>query len=475
MDIDNELSQFEGAYTVWKTNNGWQYVQEAMDATVDKLMNVGKYYDDTRKYSIIRNATEGLKLDTSWLYNEKDDNILALFNEMTSEDVLTAIKNKFLDFQNLWKNTFGDNYSFHAGDGIKDRLEEHKRQENVYGYPFQSAFMTTIFRGMRKKKFFIRSAPSGCCKSRNSMAEAANIASSKIYDWNTHSWVATGESQPVLFISTELSKEEIQDCLLAHISGVEEDRIAEWRDITSEEESVINEAATVVEESLLYGEYLPDFTIDTINSTIEKYVINQHIEYAFFDYINDSPELYRYYYEQTKTRLRTDQILFLFSCSLKRTANKYDIYLGSSTQLNDNYKDENNKDGSALKGSKAIIEKADYGVLALPVTFKDLKSLDPILKSDGSFAALVPNMSYYIFKNRGGKWKAIIVWTKINLGTMREIDCFVTDYNYNLVTDLEKTIIDFELSDVGDVGIIDSDDTLITNKEQLLNELSKSK
>ena len=88
--------------------------------------------------------------------------------------------------------------------------------------------MTTIFRGMRPKKFFIRSSISGGGKSRNSMAEAANIASNKIYDWNKKEWISIGESEPVLFISTELTKEEIQDCLLAHISGVEQDRIEIW-------------------------------------------------------------------------------------------------------------------------------------------------------------------------------------------------------------------------------------------------------
>lgn len=470
LDIENEITQFDTAMSLWKNNNGWEYIEEAISMATDKVMNVGKYYDDVRKYSIIRNAFEQLKLDISFIYNENDETILATFNELTSEDVLFAINNKFLNFKSLWKNTFGDNYSFHVGDGIMNRIEEHKKQENVYGYPFQSRYMTTIFRGMRAKKFFIRSSISGGGKSRNSMAEAANIASNKIYDWNKNEWISIGASEPVLFISTELTKEEIQDCLLAHISGVEQDRIEMW-DITTKEEEIITEAGKIIQESLLYGEYLPDFTIDSINDTIEHYVINKNIKYAFFDYINDSPELYRYYYEKTRVKLRTDQILFLFSCALKRTANKFNIYLGSSTQLNDSYKDDSNKDAGALKGSKAIIEKADYGVLALPVIHKDLKRLKPILESEGKFGSVVPNMSYYIFKNRGGKWKTIIVWTKINLGTMREVDCFVTNYNFELVTDIEKTVIDFQLNDVGNVGMIETD--IDVSGSDLATELSK--
>ena len=138
---------------------------------------------------------------------------------------------------------------------------------------------------------------------------------------------------------------------------------------------------------------------------------------------------------------------------------------------NNNYKEDNNKDAGALKGSKAIIEKADGGILALPVTHKDLKRLKPILESDGSFGSLIPNMSYYIFKNRGGKWKTIIIWTKLNMGTMREVDCFVTDYNYELITDIEKTLIDFRLDDVGDVGIIETD--IDVSGSDLAMQLSK--
>jgi replicative DNA helicase len=476
LEIENEISQIEEVFNIWKNNDGWNYIEEAINMTKDKLDNIAQYYDDVRKYSIIRNALENLKLDITFIYDEKDDTKIEKFNSLTSTEVLNEINNKFLDFKSLWKNAFGDNYSFHAGEGIKDRLEEHKKQENTYGYPFQSGYMTTIYRGMRKKKFIIRSSISGGGKSRSSMADAVNIATNLIYNWYKHEWTSTGEKEPVLFISTELTKEEIQDCLLAHISGIEEDRIAEWKDITEEEENVLNISAKLVEESLLYGEYMPDFTIDTLNETIEKYVINYNIGYCFFDYINDSPSLYSYYFEKSKVRLRPDQILFMFSNALKLSCNKFNIYLGSSTQLNDSYKDDGNKDASALKGSKAIIEKADGGVLVLPVTHKDLKKLEPILRADGQFGTIIPNMAYYIFKNRGGKWKAIIVWTKINLGTMREVDCFVTNYNFELVTDIEKTLIEFQLEDVGNVGIIDDDNEFnVSGAVDLVNELSKSK
>ena len=473
IEIENEIAQFPNALNLWKNNDGWNYVDKAIAESENKIINIGLYQDNVRKYSIIRNASEVLKLDITFLYDENDESKLEAFNAMNSSEVLYAINSKFLDFKNLWRNSFEDSYSFKAGDNIDERLTEYKNQDNTYGYPFQSGYMTTIFRGMRPKKLVIRSSISGGGKSRNSMAEACNIACDKIYDWSKHKWISTGEKKPVLFISTELEKEEIQDCLLAHISGIEQDRIEEWNEITPEEEAVLTNAAIIVTESLLYGEYKPDFNIDSINELIEQNIINHKVEYVFFDYINDSPELYRYYYEKTKTRLRTDQILFLFSMALKHTANKYGVFLGTSTQLNDSYKEDNNKDSSALKGSKSVIEKADGGILALPVTPADLKKLKPILEADGRFNALVPNMAYYIFKNRGGKWKTIIVWTKLNLGTMREVDCFVTNYNYELVNNIEQTLIDFTLDDVGNVGIIKDDTAETINATNVINNLMK--
>lgn len=473
LEIQNELVQYESAKKIWESNNGWDYIENAIEYTKDKLDNIAQYYDDVRKYSILRDAQESLKLDISFLYDENDELKLEKFNGMTSDEVLTAITNKQLDFNNKWNKSYGDNYSFKVGDGIKERLNEHKEQNNTWGYPFQSAYMTTVYRGMRPKKFIIRSSISGGCKTRSALADACNMACDQIYDWNKHEWIFTGQKEAVLFISTELEKEEVQDIILAHVSGIEQDRIEEWRDITEEEERILDESAALMESYDLLCEYMPDFTIDSIKTTIESYTINYGITACFFDYINDSPSLYAYYIEKTHMKLRPDQILFMFSQSLKSVANKYCIFLGSSTQLNDSYKDDANKDAGALKGSKAIIEKADGGILALPVTPKDLKKLKPILEADGQFSPLIPNMSYWIFKNRGGKWKAIVIWTRLNLGTMREMDCFVTDYKYDLVTDIEKTIIDFELTDVGEINMIETDADASEIGSKIANELSK--
>lgn len=174
------------------------------------------------------------------------------------------------------------------------------------------------------------------------------------------------------------------------------------------------------------------------------------------------------YTNKAGVSLKTHQVLFLFSNSLKLLANKYGIYLSSSTQLSSNWKEDNQRDANALKGSKAIAEKVDYGVLGLPVTAQDLKKLKPIIEN-GFYAE--PNMAYYVYKNRGGKYKSVIVWTRINLGTVREVDCFVTNLSYELINVEQTDISFFEDVSVGETSSLDCGDMGIESTIDTFNNL----
>lgn len=78
----------------------------------------------------------------------------------------------------------------------------------------------------------------------------------------------------------------------------------------------------------------------------------------------------------------------------------------------------------------ATADKIDYGVLTFKVNQKDLNNLKPILER--GFQQKTPNYSHWIYKNRAGM-DYVVVWSKIDLGTMREEILFVTDYDYNPV------------------------------------------
>lgn len=439
IEIETELAQFPIAMSVWNDNKGREYLQKAIDSTRDKVYNVDLYFDTVKKYSIIRNAQEKLCMDTSFIYDEEDEGKLYRFLELTSDDVRKEINMKFLDFNNTWKSEFSDNRSLHIGENLDELLDKFKKKDEVYGFPFSNAHLNTIFRGMNKKKFLLRSSKSGGGKSRLSMIDAVRVSTDSLYDWKNREWVNTGDAIPSLLISIELMEEEIQSFMLAVVSGIEQDRLEEWRNITEEEEKVIEEAKDVLRRSKLFIEIAFDFTIDSIKSLIEEYVINENIEFLFYDYINESYSLLNDYNKKAGTKLQTHQVLYMFSMELKALANKYNLHLSSSTQLSANYKEE--KDANSLKGSKSIADKVDIGIIALPATFTDLKKLDPIMKS-GFYP--VPNYSYCVYKNRGNKYTSIVVWTNLNLGNGREEECFVTDMDYKLV-DVEKTTIGFSV------------------------------
>ena len=56
---------------------------------------------------------------------------------------------------------------------------------------------------------------------------------------------------------------------------------------------------------------------------------------------------------------------------------------------------------------------------------------------------------------------------------MRESDCFVTNYNYELVTDIERTISEFTMPEVNDVGMMDAE--MDIDGSELANELTKGR
>ena len=56
-------------------------------------------------------------------------------------------------------------------------------------------------------------------------------------------------------------------------------------------------------------------------------------------------------------------------------------------------------------------------------------------------SSFVPNMCHWVYKVRRGRLTRIIIWTKIDLGTMTEQCLFVTNYDFELI-DMDFTKIE---------------------------------
>ena len=84
-------------------------------------------------------------------------------------------------------------------------------------------------------------------------------------------------------------------------------------------------------------------------------------------------------------------------------------------------------------------------MIAMPPTEKELKKVEPITRE--LLNKPTPNLVYSLYKNRGGKWNRIKIWLYIDYSTMRVHDLFVTDYEYKLIKDIEKTYINVSNED----------------------------
>lgn len=455
LDIENELSAFPASLDIWKhgQNNGAAYIEKAIEDTKNMLSNVEMYWDNVRKFSILRNTVTELKMDVSFVYEEydelditdryiKDKKIkMEKFNNMTSQDLLRCINDKFMQFNETYKSHFGSNYSFHMGDKISDLLEKCKTKEDTYGYGFQNLLFNTIFRGKKAKKYVIISRPTGHGKSRGQLGNALDLGCSAMYDWVNGCWVDLGECVPVLYCTSELTDEEVQMISLAHISGISEDRITEWNEITPEEEEVLKKSTEILANSKCYCEYIEEFNINIIEDMVRKYVVSHGIFGLFFDYISENNGLYSESYAKTGMKLQSHQILLSLSNALKLICNKYGLYLETSTQMNDNYKQEGNMDASSIRGAKAIADKCDVAMIGMRMTQKDHNKIKTIME-EGFYKT--PNYCYYCYKNRGGKLVDFICFTKTDLGTAREEAIFITDKDYNLI-DVAKTDLGFNV------------------------------
>ena len=148
--------------------------------------------------------------------------------------------------------------------------------------------------------------------------------------------------------------------------------------------------------------------------------------YVFYDYIFSSPGLLT---EYKNLNLREDVILTLLSTALKDLANELNIFIMSGTQLNGNWQDfKGLRNQNLIRGSKGIVDKIDVGGISLPVTQEEHQTIDILARKLGKD---LPTQVQDIYKVRRGKYNRVRIWSKVDLGTCRTEDLFLTDAEGN--------------------------------------------
>lgn len=442
IDIDNYLSSYPVYYKIWDDNDGINYIKDSKSHANYEVFKSD--YDRLKKYSLLRSYVEK-GIDVSDVYDYKTFDLKEInesshkLESMTTNEIIEHFTNKLIAVRDEWNVDEGIVLDFKAGDDL-DTLLTRIQDEPDMGYPFQNGYYNKLFRGMRKGKFLLRSGSTGTGKTRQAIKDMCTVACSQIYETGK-GWVSLGIERPALFISTELDKDEVQLIMLAFISGISDSDIKDGNYDAGTLER-LNKAKEILKRAPLFASYIEDFSISDIEMKIEQYIIHENIEYVAFDYIQMAPKLSKTMQQNFGQTLREDQVLVHFSAALKNIATRYNIFLESSTQLNRGSKEVENRDASSLRGGLATADKIDHGVLTFKTTQQDKENLKHIFKS-GFGNNKEPNFSHWVYKNRAGI-DHVIMWTRLDLGTLREELLFVTDYDYNLldIDILEIVLVD---------------------------------
>lgn len=450
VDIRQYLEGRPKQLAIYETNKGDEYLQRLYeDAQVSAFEY---YYNRVKKFSLLRAYNEGLGMDLKFLYDI--DNILDIKKKQKQEEwldntplnvIAEIVERKIEDIKCKYVNNADSEFE-QAGEGAL-ALVQHYKETPEMGYPLFGAYWNTIFRGARLGKLFLRSGSTGLGKTRSMVADACNFGCNERYDKGIKKWIANGTKEPTLYIATEQELSEMQTMMIAFIADVDEEHILNGRYDEGEWDRV-EKAALILEESPIYIKYMPDFTMREIESAIKMSIREYGVKYICYDYLHSSMGILGEISRGAGVKgLREDNVLFMLAVKLKDICNQYGVFIETGTQLNGNYQDADVYDQNLLRGSKAIADKVDAGMIMIPVTAEDREKILPLCQKLG---CELPTVKTSVYKNRRGRWKDILVWCKDNRATCKIEPMFVTDYRLELIQieDYKITVIPKEDKEV---------------------------
>jgi len=431
IDIDNALNVNKEIKANFEENHGVDYLQDCVE--IHDLENFDYYYGIVKKFSALR-ALKRKGFDVSQVYTEdvtlkNYHEIQQRFEEMSVQDIFDFFKGSLLNIENKYQ-TAASKDAISAADGLQELKESLQLAPDI-GNALQGNALYAVTRGARKGKYYIRSSLSGNGKTRLAVGDACNLAIPERYNIETHMWETKTNCEPTLFITTELTVDEIQTMVLSWVSGVNEAVILENK-YTAEEEKRVDRAIKIVERNkgMLILKQIADPSITSIEACVRQQVFVNKVENVFYDYIFSSPSLFN---EFKGAGIREDVVLTLLSTALKDLAAELNIFIMSSTQLSGEVDQKKGiRDQRFLRNSKGIADKADIGVISLWINPEERAIIESVSREKGY---PMPNYVTDVYKVRRGAYKNVKIWSIVDLGTCRIKDLFITDGYYNPITD----------------------------------------
>lgn len=432
VEVGSFMSAYPKQLEVLKDNNFVEFIPSVKKLA--KSGNVEYYWNTVRKYSTLR-ALQNKKYPIEEIY---DENNTSHFNSMSLEEIIQHFEGGISEVAKEYR-TSKRLEEYRAGSNFANNKERFKESPLV-GESFQSAYLNSICRGMYG--FILRSGNSGSGKTTMSVGDLCKMCTTEYYDYEK-GWVKNkSRCGAGLFINSEMSLEdELEPIFISWIAGVPRSHIVDGRYENDEEERV-ERAGEILYESEIYMVDDPDFTIQSLTTTIQDYALRKKIKVCCFDYVASNTFIQSEVATQTKVPQREDMILLAETDALKQISRKTGVSILSGTQLNTDDENITNVNASLLMGGKGQVRKTDACLIILPPTKKELELTKDYARHKGFSQSLEPNFVTHIVKGRANKYgKNIKVFQYVDLSTARVTDLFVTD-RYNNLIKVDKLIIE---------------------------------
>ncbi len=428
-------------------DSGIEYTQENFEyycANVRKLSQLRAY---SKKNFPIEDILDLKSTNEELLQRQKED-----FDVMTMDDIHKFFLNRLIKAKEEYTYQRRDNI-INAKQGLRE-LMQTLRESPDYGFNDISPELTAIFRGMRRGCYGVYSLESGCGKTRSSIKTLMALSAPRYWSFREKKFIPNPNGvNPVLYIGTELEWKELQPILVAFISGVNEKKI--HLGITTEEEQErINEAMNIIDEMNFYLCDAPNYSIGYIEDLVDEYTQEHGIAGVILDYLELTSGMRIEYANATNTNVRNirdDQILLDASDRLKQTARRNNVWIRAYTQVTDDaQRDYKVRNQSVIPNGKAVINKADIGVVGMRPKEPEIKIFNALTEKKKS-----PKPCNYImnvYKNRGADVVDVKLFCYLNNGTGEFRVLATTDWFFNPIK-IDKVFITFDELETPEVTV----------------------
>jgi len=450
LDIDIYIAQYPQQYDVYQKNEGLEFIKKL--TRPGEVFDQAKFvfhYDRLKKFTILRDL-ERNGFETKQFYNpsvalDKRDAEERKINEISADDIIRTVQKKLNVVEESYVSRLYSTTQ-RAAEGLKDLYFELKKNPEV-GLPLEGDILNYILRGARLGKMYINSAPSGHGKTRFMLGNACALSLPRL---NSENKIEIRDSlSKVLFVTTEQQADEIQTLILAYVSGVNEKKIL-YGSATKEEEEKIMMAIDIVQQykDSFIIEVIPDPSIALVRAKLVKHILQNKVDFIFYDYIFSSPGLLG---EFSQIKVREDVALMMLSNTLKEIAATYNVFIQSATQLNDKWEQSIVRNQNHIRGSKAISDKADVGMVSVKLSEvpDEFQIVQDIAKAAG---VPMPNVVTDIYKNRRGEYAGVKLFRYFDYGTCRSEDIMLTTLSHQILKDYDKIAYATKLVDLLDLA-----------------------